>query len=92
VIQQRAVSEQDAVGSRSNLRNGSLISLRRDLPWHDPRLRQDSKRDLNVAIPEQLGLQIRWLANETASKIQDIGTTARRDYLVRELPKHQAAP
>jgi hypothetical protein len=92
VIQQRAVSAEDPIGSRSDPRSDGLTSLRRDLPWHDPRLRPDNKRDLNVAMPERLVLQVRWLANETGSKIQDIVTTALGDYIIRELAKHRAAP
>jgi hypothetical protein len=58
-----------------------------ELPWLDPRVRDDLRVQLNTKLPERLMLQRDWLANRLRLKKQDIVEIALKAWVQAELEK-----
>jgi predicted DNA-binding protein len=70
---------------------------RRGMPWHGPKVRSDAVKTQNVRLPEDLVLQLDWLAADlkaTKAKAtkQEIVVAALREYLGRELRRRGISP
>ena len=52
-----------------------------DLPWLDPRVRDDLKVQVNARLPERLMVQRDWLAHRLGLKKQDILEMALREWV-----------
>jgi hypothetical protein len=62
-------------------------TVEQELPWLDPRVRDDLRVQLNVKLPEKLVLQRDWLAARLSLKKQDILEIALRTWVQEELRK-----
>jgi hypothetical protein len=51
-----------------------------ELPWLDPKVRDDLRVQVNGKLPEKLMLQVNWLANRLGIKKQDMLEMALRDW------------
>jgi hypothetical protein len=58
-----------------------------ELPWRDPRVRDDLRVQVNAKLPEKLMIQRDWLAARLRIKKQDILEIALRSWVERELRK-----
>jgi hypothetical protein len=58
-----------------------------ELPWLDPRVRDDLRVQLNAKLPERLIIQRDWLAARLRIKKQDILEIALRAWVEEELRK-----
>jgi hypothetical protein len=50
------------------------------LPWHNPRIRDDLRVQVNAKLPEKLMVQFNWLANRLGVKKQVALETALREW------------
>jgi hypothetical protein len=62
-------------------------AVEQELPWLDPRVRDDLRVQLNVKLPERLVIQRDWLAARLGTKKQDILEIALRTWVQEELRK-----
>ena len=62
-------------------------TVEQELPWLDPRVRDDLRVQLNVKLPEKLVLQRDWLAARLNLKKQDILEIALKTWVQGELQK-----
>ena len=58
-----------------------------ELPWLDPRVREDLRVQVNAKLPEKLMVQRDWLAARLRIKKQDILEIALRGWVQDELRK-----
>lgn len=66
-------------------RKGHIVE--QELPWLDPRVRDDLRVQLNVKLPEKLVVQRDWLAARLNLKKQDILEIALKTWVQEELQK-----
>jgi hypothetical protein len=59
--------------------------VERDLPWLDPRVRDDLKVQVNARLPERLIVQRDWLAHRLGLKKQDVLEVALREWVQARL-------
>jgi len=62
-------------------------SLPEELPWRNPRVRDDLRVQVNAKLPEKLMIQRDWLAARLRIKKQDILEIALRSWVEGELRK-----
>ncbi len=58
-----------------------------ELPWRNPRVRDDLRVQVNAKLPEKLMIQRDWLAARLRIKKQDILEIALRSWVEKELRK-----
>ena len=61
--------------------------VRDDLPWLDPRVRDDLRVQVNVKLPERLMIQRDWLSARLGLKKQEIIEVALRIWIENELTR-----
>jgi hypothetical protein len=62
-------------------------AVEQELPWLNPRVRDDLRVQLNAKLPEKLVIQRDWLAARLGIKKQDILEIALRAWVQEELHK-----
>ena len=65
----------------------SPAALPSELPWLNPRVRDDLRVQVNAKLPEKLMVQVHWLANRLGIKKQDVLESALRAWVADELRK-----
>ena len=84
---ERDVSPDDFIAGATAMKCEQVTSIRQELPWLNPRVRDDLRVQVNSKLPEKLMVQRDWLAARLGLKKQDILEIALRQWVRDELAK-----
>ena len=80
-------SEEFIAGATAAQPERRATVVEQELPWLNPRVRDDLRVQLNVKLPEKLVVQRDWLAARLGLKKQDVLEIALKAWVREELQK-----